>query len=245
MKYRLRYCIYLCFNWNDQSILIVKSLFQILMACLMCERNEIKVEHKNSQIWQSRTPPEIWISNFFSFIKLNQFIIPDIFRVLHWKCSAHFIFLIRFSNWMLRPSIFLIWFSDQINLSLYISFCFGFNKTLTNLTSLRQHHLQYKFNKSNCTQHSALWHKMLSVSFLLLCCVPSCWMSLCWLSVRCYTGFIKALYELSYGRHDTQHNALRITTLSIMTLSIRKWLECATQQIWHSAKHCSALCWVS
>jgi hypothetical protein len=24
------------------------------------------------------------------------------------------------------------------------SFCFGFNKTLTNLTSLHQHHLQYK-----------------------------------------------------------------------------------------------------
>jgi hypothetical protein len=30
--------------------------------------------------------------------------------------------------------------------SLYISFCFGFNKTLTNLTSLRQHHLQYTPN---------------------------------------------------------------------------------------------------
>ena len=27
---------------------------------------------------------------------------------------------------------------------LYISFCFRFNKSLTNLTSLRQHHLQYK-----------------------------------------------------------------------------------------------------
>jgi len=26
---------------------------------------------------------------------------------------------------------------------LYISFCFGFNKSLTNLTSLRHHHLQY------------------------------------------------------------------------------------------------------
>jgi len=28
---------------------------------------------------------------------------------------------------------------------LYISFCFRFNKALTNLTSLRQHHLQYKW----------------------------------------------------------------------------------------------------
>ncbi len=34
--------------------------------------------------------------------------------------------------------------------SLYINFCFGFNKTLTNLTLLRQHHLQYTVN-NKCT----------------------------------------------------------------------------------------------
>ncbi len=42
--------IYFCFNWIremiHQSVLIVKSLFQILMTCLICERNEIKVEQK-------------------------------------------------------------------------------------------------------------------------------------------------------------------------------------------------------
>jgi len=40
----------------------------------------------------------------------------NIFSVLHLKCSTHFIFLIRFSNQMLRPSIFSILFSDRISL---------------------------------------------------------------------------------------------------------------------------------
>ncbi len=39
------------------------------------------------------------------------------FRVLHWKCSSHFMFLILFSNRMLHPFIFSIRFSDRISLS--------------------------------------------------------------------------------------------------------------------------------
>ena len=39
------------------------------------------------------------------------------FRVLHWKCSSHFMFLILFSNRMLHPFIFSICFSDRISLS--------------------------------------------------------------------------------------------------------------------------------
>ncbi len=45
--------------------------------------------------------------------------------------------------------------------SLYINFCFGFNKTLTNLTSLRQHHLQYKsvetYSKKFCRIIRLMW----------------------------------------------------------------------------------------
>ena len=36
---------------------------------------------------------------------------------------------------------------------LYISFCFRFNKSLMNLTSLRQHHLQYTW-----TRYATSWH---------------------------------------------------------------------------------------
>ncbi len=53
---------------------------------------------------------------------------------------------------------------------LYISFCFTFNKSLTNLTLLRQHHLQYsKMMFGNCSkghhqQSQQLWRSGLMVA---------------------------------------------------------------------------------
>ncbi len=48
----------------------------------------------------------------------------------HLKCSS------PFYSWSASP--------DRTSLNfLFINSCFGFNKSLTNLTSLRQHHLQY------------------------------------------------------------------------------------------------------
>ncbi len=50
----------------------------------------------------------------FSFFKTKRSWCQNIQEFLHLKCSAPFIFLIRFLNRMLDPLIFLIRFSDQI-----------------------------------------------------------------------------------------------------------------------------------
>jgi hypothetical protein len=85
----------------------------------------------------------LWRQNTFT-LNDSRLLAPKYSRVLHWKCSSHFILLILLFSRMLRP--FYSWSASLIGsayLFLYISFCFRFNKTLKNLTSLRQHHLQY------------------------------------------------------------------------------------------------------
>jgi hypothetical protein len=87
-------------------------------------------------------------------LKKGRDIIPDIF-ILQWQAAPKyseyftwsalpfFIFLIRFSNRMLRPFIFLIRFSDRISLlfSVYKPVLDWINRLWTWLRC--QHHLQY------------------------------------------------------------------------------------------------------
>ncbi len=47
----------------------------------------------------------------------SRLLAPKDSRVLHWKCSSHFIFLILLYSKMLCPFLFLIRFSDRISLS--------------------------------------------------------------------------------------------------------------------------------
>jgi hypothetical protein len=86
----------------------------------------------------------------FSFFNDKRLLAPKYSETLHLKCSAPFIFLIDSpigcsaplysrSGSLIRSTYYF----------LYISFCFRFNKSLTNLTSLRQHHLQYTFTNKN------------------------------------------------------------------------------------------------
>ncbi len=75
---------------------------------------------------------------------------------LHSKCSAP---LYSWSGSLTGSDYF----------SLYISLCFRLNKLLTNLTSLRQHHLQY--TQYNNTQHEGTLYQVMLY-----------WVALCWMS---------------------------------------------------------------
>ncbi len=55
--------------------------------------------------------------------------------------------------------------------SLYINFCFGFNKTLTNLTSLRQHRLQYNAIISNFLFRHWHWADAIILGSFILGCL--------------------------------------------------------------------------
>jgi len=80
----------------------------------------------------------------FSFLNDKYHLAPKYYRASSLEVLRPFTFLIWFSNRMLPPlysrSGSLIGSAYSF---LYVSFCFRFNKTLTNLTLLCQHHLQY------------------------------------------------------------------------------------------------------
>ena len=82
-----------------------------------------------------------WIMTVKSFTVQLSYLIFSFFndsRLLAPKYSEYF-------TWSAPPTLN-SWSGSLIGsayFSLYINFCFGFNKTLTNLTLLRQHHLQY------------------------------------------------------------------------------------------------------
>ncbi len=96
-----------------------------------------------------------WITTVKSFTVQLSYLIFSFFndsRLLAPKYSEYF-------TWSAPPTLY-SWSDSQIGcsaplysrssfligsayFSLYINFCFGFNKTLTNLTSLHQHQLQH------------------------------------------------------------------------------------------------------
>jgi hypothetical protein len=83
----------------------------------------------------------------FSFFNDSRLLAPKYSEYFTGSAPPILYFLIRFSIGCSTPfysrSGSLI---GSAYLFLYISFRFGINKTLTNLTLLRQHHLQYKYS---------------------------------------------------------------------------------------------------
>ena len=80
----------------------------------------------------------------FSFFNDLSLLAPKYSEYFTGSAPPILYFLIRFSIWCSAPLY--SWSGSLIGsayLFLYISSCFEINKTLTNLTSLRQHHLQY------------------------------------------------------------------------------------------------------
>ena len=78
----------------------------------------------------------------FSFFNVKAPLAPKYSLVSSLEVLCLSIFLIRFFNRTLHPFIFLICFSDQISL------LFSVYKLAFDLTSLRQHHLQYNISKT-------------------------------------------------------------------------------------------------
>ncbi len=80
----------------------------------------------------------------FSFLNDKPLLAPKYSEYFTWSAPPLlFLDLILQSD---APPLLYSWSGSLIRsayYSLYISFCFRFNKTLTNLTSLCQHHLQY------------------------------------------------------------------------------------------------------
>ncbi len=94
----------------------------------------------------------------FSFFNDKCLLAPKYSETLHLKCSAHFY---SWSDSPIGCSAPLYSRSGSLIGSayyfLYISFCLRFNKSLMNLTSLHQHHLQYMCNKTLVTCNLQFW----------------------------------------------------------------------------------------
>ncbi len=109
----------ICFNWRS-SIWYIFAWYVERFR----ERKRNIVSYYDINLLYSRMHLK-WISLCYCAKSWRQ----NTFRVFHWKCSTP----------LYSRSASLI---GSAYLFLYISFCFWFNKVLTNLTSLHQH-LQY------------------------------------------------------------------------------------------------------